>query len=63
MLFATGFAIGASAASVATFIYYRNLIDSAHLAKVTAETVLLRARNEYIKLKAGLAHKLDEILK
>lgn len=62
MHYVIGAAFGLLSGAGAILYFDRKLVRAARLAADEAMAVVASARYEYTKLKAGLAHKLDQIL-
>ncbi len=57
------FVLGVLAGGVLVFFIRQRAINLARAGEASAAQILQSARNEYLKLKAGLAHRLDAIFK
>ncbi len=57
-----GFAIGLAVGAFLVRLRKKRAIEDAHHAKLEAEIVLSRAKQEFKRYKAGLDHHLDRIL-
>jgi hypothetical protein len=57
------FGIGVLVGAGAMFVYRERVVSAAQYAEKEAYAILEDAKNEYAKMKAGVAHKLDSILK
>jgi hypothetical protein len=63
MHIAIAVAAGLLAGAGATLYFGRKIVSAARQAETIAKFHVQRAREEYRKLKAGLAHNLDQLLK
>jgi hypothetical protein len=57
------FTFGVLAGGLAIFFLRQRAINLARAGEASANQILQSARNEYLKLKAGLTHRLDVIFK